>query len=421
MDSTQLTPSRFNLYTEVQKREVVFNLSSGACIEAPKDSFLRMGAQADAAEVLHLTENGFLVHSGVDETQVIKSFWERARHDSSTSFMTIVPTLECNFGCDYCYAPRGSGVMSADTARRVVAFMERLRRAVRELCITWLGGEPLLALDAIVRVEDGIRERTGTVISQVVTNGSLLNRKTARRLASMGIGSAVVSVDGPREMQRVRRRWKRGDSYEKVLANIAAACDELRITLRVNVDRHNLELVPTLMEDLDCRGLLANIEVSIVPTQPFNKKCDHIADRCLSSPDDLLALLDLCKKNPALSWGGPPPYLGVCNAVRVQDFGISPDGQLYKCPIEIGEPQGRVGALAGGPIEPAMLRWLGYRPRLKKECNNCICLPLCIGFCPRLLGFRNSTALLKCEPTKSFHEALVKHYLGRALLENSAS
>lgn len=412
VDTVRLAASRYNLAVNLGGCELTYNLSSGACISTPLRSLEHIEGFGDDT-LQTLVEGGFLVDAGVDEADLIVAFWEAGRYDSSSCNLTIAPTLACNFRCDYCYAPHSDKYMRPAIADQVVKFVRHMAGSAKHLHIAWLGGEPLLALDTVLRLEEEVRNSvTTTIDSQIVTNGSLLTYQTAVRLASAGISTAIISIDGPRDIQVARRVWRATDSYDLVLDNVAASIGTLEVVVRINVDRRNVAHVPTLLSDLENRQVLDRIHLTVMPIQAFNERCWSVTNRhCIVGGTKLAELLTTCQ-SLGLHWGGPRPYLAVCNAVRAFDFGIGPDGELYKCPVDVGEDTAVVGHVAGGPLRPGLLRWARYRPQLKGECARCRCLPLCISVCPRYLMNSSTPGLLMCEPMKEFHEALVQFHLG---------
>lgn len=408
-----LVPSRHNVTIDMGSDKVVYNLSTGSCVPFPliasPDSLSGKVKQA-------LIGGGFLVDSRVDEKDLVVAYWESSRYDTSSCDLTIAPTLACNFSCRYCYAPRRGLTMDRRTADSVVRFIERLGKGTRELHVNWLGGEPLLALDTVLRIEGELRARLAIPISsKIITNGSLLSPSTIRKLAEGGISKVIVSIDGPPDVQRARRIWREGDSFTQVLRNVELAADTLRVILRINVDDSNLEHLPELARTLQERSLLPKVRLSVCPTQVLTQRCQHVAPDCLVTGQQLRRLIATCEGAGLTDWGIPPVHQTVCNGVRVRDFGIGPNGELYKCPVEIGSEEAVVGRVDGGPVLPNLLKWHRYRPTLQDDCGTCSCLPLCIGTCPLQLMQCSPAGSLQCEPVRHSYQDLVRLRLGEML------
>ena len=108
------------------------------------------------------------------------------------------PTMRCNLSCVGCYAldyPR-DGELSLETIDEMLGSAEKM--GVFLLVIT--GGEPLM--------RDGILEtfqRHKRLLFLMITNGILLDDRTAGMIARAGNIMTVVSLEGSREQTDVRR------------------------------------------------------------------------------------------------------------------------------------------------------------------------------------------------------------------------
>ena len=136
---------------------------------------------------------------------------------------------------------------------------------------------------------------------------------------------------------------------------------------------------------------MENVTISIVPTQVFNDRCRSVADYCISTAVDMKELIQKAESIPNSTWGGPDPRLSACNALCSKDFTIGPAGELYKCPVEVGENDKVVGHVSGGIIKKSFIKWMNFQPHLKDECLECQCLPLCISSCPLKLSNQKKT------------------------------
>ena len=110
----------------------------------------------------------------------------------------ISPTMHCNLRCSGCYAASYSNKddLEFDVIDRVLSEME-------ELGIFWatiLGGEPFIRRDMW-----GIYEKHNDIFFQVYTNGTLVNKEAARKLASLGNMLIIFSLEGFEEETDARR------------------------------------------------------------------------------------------------------------------------------------------------------------------------------------------------------------------------
>ena len=104
-----------------------------------------------------LLKNKIFVESDEDEVALLKVENLLDRFASPTLSLTITPTLACNFKCRYCYEnPSHVETMSEEVQDKVVSFVQSFP-SVKELVVTWYGGEPLLALDVVERLTSRLK------------------------------------------------------------------------------------------------------------------------------------------------------------------------------------------------------------------------------------------------------------------------
>ncbi len=164
-------------------------------------------------------------------------FAERHNGQSAPLFLVISPTNTCNLCCSGCYASSGpaSERLEWDELDRVITEAAHLW-GVRFITIS--GGEPLTyrshgkgLLDIVANHE--------RCFFQVYTNGCLIDRETAERLAELGNLIPAISVEGLEE----RTDKRRGAG---VFQRILAAMDNLRragvpFGISVTATRENAE------------------------------------------------------------------------------------------------------------------------------------------------------------------------------------
>jgi MoaA/NifB/PqqE/SkfB family radical SAM enzyme len=109
---------------------------------------------------------------------------------STPAFVRMIPTDKCNLNCKYCWQKADqSHEMSMDEFSR---YLERAA-GLKVGLITFLGGEPMLwnpLYDAIALCS---RKR---ILTDLTTNGTLLNNKSIEALGRSGLDYLNISVDG---------------------------------------------------------------------------------------------------------------------------------------------------------------------------------------------------------------------------------
>lgn len=146
-------------------------------------------------------------------------------------------TRACNLKCRHCYAaagsPAGEEEMDTRTARD---FLEQLA-AFHVPVLLLSGGEPLVRPDIFDLMNDAVQKGLRVTLS---TNGTLIDRGTARDLKRIGISYVGISVDGAEEKH---------DAFRGQKGAFAAALEGIRnclavgqrVGLRFTLSRNNID------------------------------------------------------------------------------------------------------------------------------------------------------------------------------------
>lgn len=184
---------------------------------------------------------------GISTTQLAESFDNRSLH------LILFPTEYCNFRCTYCYEDFKVGRMKSWVVSGVKRLISDRAATLQTLKVSWFGGEPLLARDIIYDVSSHVVESSVPhYVANISTNGYLLNVDTAARLASVGVTSYQISLDGPEEQHDRTRRLAGGSgTFARIWSNLVAIRRsnlELSILLRLHYSRENVDAVADLTE-----------------------------------------------------------------------------------------------------------------------------------------------------------------------------
>jgi len=144
------------------------------------------------------------------------------------SNISLFVSQQCNMRCVYCYGGGGEygdgSLMEEAAATRAVDWLIEQSEGVKELGITFFGGEPLLNFPLVRRVVEYASGRGSaegkTFRFGLTTNLSILNHETIAFLRAHEF-SVLVSFDGPPDVQDRNRPFRDGrGSYETVAANV---------------------------------------------------------------------------------------------------------------------------------------------------------------------------------------------------------
>jgi uncharacterized protein len=414
-DQQKFKRSRYNHFvpTEDGKR-LAFNAMSCGLAEMDQESYEVFEALASGngdyidrekhAELIeNLRKGGFLIDPELDELAAIRAAHYKARFGNRGFGLTIIPTLNCNFACDYCYerpnlssvSEGQSGIMSDEVCSRIVKLCEERVEQGGKLGVTWYGGEPLLAPQVIenlsrefIRICD---ERNANYSAGIITNGYLLDEDNMELLRRCEVGFAQVTIDGPREIHDKRRPLKSGGgTYERIIENLMRLPEDsgLRIAVRINVDKRNGAHVEQLLQELQMLGMERREGIVLHFGHVFagNGACPDMSSQCMVTSEFSKFLVDVYRSAVELGFKQshyPKQMLANCGAVGNAIGVVEPNGNLQACWETVGQADKRTGVLdaAGVRYESNSFKWLGWTPFVKK-CASCDILPLCMRGCP---------------------------------------
>ena len=411
----KLKPSRYNHFVDTGNRKrLAFNAMSCGLAEMDTESYETYEALANgngdgidrekhAEFIENLKKGGFLVPVDVDELDAIRAGHYQARFGNKGFGLTLIPTYNCNFACDYCYensemhsmSPKDGSVMSDEVIDNIVKLCEQRIEPKSAFAVTWYGGEPLLGKHIIDRLtKEFIRicdEKESEYHAGIITNGYLLSKQNLDFLIDSRVSFAQVTIDGPREVHDKRRCLKSGGpTYDRIMRNLDNIDDDkgLRVAIRINVDKRNENRLSELLEDLKRRGINERKNVSLSFGQVFHVSgsCPDISTTCMVTPEFSDFLVEAYKT--AIDMGFrqtnyPTRMLGNCGAIGSGSALIEPNGNIQNCWETVGHEDKRTGILGpdGIKYEDNYLKWMGWTP-FSEECTSCDVLPICMRGCP---------------------------------------
>ena len=177
-------------------------------------------------------------------------------YQENTLNLTIAPTSACNFSCPYCYEKGiNPKTMTDEVIENLISFISK--STSKQIAITWYGGEPLLAIDIIEKILNGINSIEGKQIihQHIVTNGYYLNEKNIEFINHNHLKSIQVTLDGATPEFHNQRRFTKGGmgSWDMILNNLDNLLlknSEISVSLRCNIDVKNKNNFDTLRTDL---------------------------------------------------------------------------------------------------------------------------------------------------------------------------
>ena len=352
--------------------------------------------------VQELLRQRMLVTAETNELDILRDRYKRGQNRCQTLSLTFVPTLQCNFRCDYCFEPHRPTSLTNSHFNKILAAVRRQAPTIKSLNVTWFGGEPLLKAPEIDKwsqrllavVDDhGLRYKAG-----MVTNGYLLTTKNIELIRNSRISALQITIDGPKEAHDKRRPLHGGGStYDMILGNLVSnreALEGIKITIRVNVDRRNLSELDILLSALREQGLNTWCSVYFARVDRPTAYCGKIDEHLFSSIDFAQKQIELIRilTKHGFEWRWKPEQkLVFCSAASKNHYVVDANGDTYHCWNDLGTPVLAEGQLAESDLENMPeSRYQQFTPFNDSECRDCKFLPVCMGGCihPRIKGKR---------------------------------
>ncbi len=239
-------------------------------------------------------------------------------------FFVVSPTMRCNLQCYGCYA--GEYRRESDMP---IELMDRIFNEAKEMGMNFLtisGGEPFVRKEHI-----DLFQKHPNISFQIYTNGTLIDRDLAKRLADMGNVYPAISVEGY-EQETDARRGK--GAFKKVMNAMESLREEgVLFGFSITATSQNTELVSSdeFMDFLIDKGCYYGWYFTYVPV---GKAPDT---SLMPTPQQRLHLRNQVHKmryeKPIFigDFWNDGPYVGGCLAGGRRYFHINNSGDVEPC------------------------------------------------------------------------------------------
>jgi uncharacterized protein len=374
-----------------------------------------------------LLEDGFLVRSRDEDDLRLRAHLDRASDGvPGTLFVTLMPTLQCNLACNYCFQKDFPAFtkMSSPTEDATLEWILRLvdERGLSDLQVHYFGGEPTTRKDFCLRsakiLGSAMRARGGRFAWQMTTNGVLLDLPFAKEMESYGQGQYKITLDGDKESHDQERVYRDGrGSFDQIFENVVAlAKSGSKVRIGGNFYPHQVASFEKLLDRLEATGvakLLAGVrfkpivdEKSACTGCPSQQKAESQALVQLNKSVERRKMTERLYQGELLE-----SLLGPCELHWKHSYTVDPEGRVYKCPAVAGKPGLEVAnVVSQEPEKIAPL--LELRPW--EQCGDCAYLPVCVGGCLGLqylqTGRRDQVSCKKEMFELAFRQTIVGRY-----------
>lgn len=299
-----------------------------------------------------------------------------------------VTTNTCNFACSYCFQA-DSGMrrltdrhLSSIEAESILARMRAFAEGPGIGQFELMGGEPLLPRlrDVVTRLVLGAEELSVPV--RVTTNGFFLD-EFAELLGAGRIAEVQISLDGTPDAHNARRIPLSGQpTFDRILSNIKLALARgVRVQVRSNVDRRNVDSLPGLIDILRAERILSNPLASFhavtVHPDPFSPE-RGVGDHYMSQEEVRQRIPEVDEPDQRfITRGLTAGIRGIIESIFVDACGapsrnyyFAPGGEIYNCHELIGRPDKAIGSFSRVTLRELPIRAL-WRARTVDQLENC--------------------------------------------------
>jgi len=294
-------------------------------------------------------------------------------------FLQVHVTERCNLRCKHCYSDQWSQDMSWELFVKLINDFKKLIKILNCRGTVYLtGGEPLLwphIFDAIKLL------RKKKLVPRVLTNGTLIDEKVARKLKKSGVKYVQVSLDGGKEIHESIRGKGTFDKAISGIKNLVKA--GIEVTIMVTIMKRNIKDVPYLLDLAEKLGVKRIAFQRLVPIG-----CGKNIYEEILTPKEVAELLlflnsqrrrvEIIKRSPF--WRIIQNNNFVFSGCSAGNFGMAvlPDGTVLPCrrlPIPVGNIT-RESLIEIYFLNPFMKK---LRNRENCECSDCPYISRCYG------------------------------------------
>ena len=388
--------SRYNRYIPYNGKFYVYNLLSRALVCFEDQEFVRSLEKSnlqglDDAILTALESNKFVCDDAIDEYYQVVRLQRILKYGNRNARLTILPTLNCNFRCWYCYEDHSARDISLLECDSLVLFCERLVKSnkLNSLTIDWFGGEPMLKFADIIvpfslKIKELCKENDVSFYNMITTNGVLIQEEYLQKLEYIELKKFQITLDGGKEYHnKTRYSNKYPNSYDLIVSNIKMllyGLSNIDLTLRINCTSQNIYSIYSIVDSFPM-DIRSRIQVNL---QPIWQEIESL--KFLSGE---ITKINQCFYDAGYSvpsFTELPQTPNLCYVENMMQYTIAPRLEVYKCtardfkrnsPNFIGEISQNGEFLSNNNV----LRYYCDSFFENTKCKTCEVLPICRGNC----------------------------------------
>ncbi|MGB3479580.1 MAG: radical SAM protein [bacterium] len=299
----------------------------------------------------------------------------------------IAVTYRCNLKCDFCYVgDKNYNELNTSDMKKILF---KIFKEAHVPSVSFTGGEPLLRRDISVLVEYASKIGMWT---NIITNGTLLNKNLVAELKSVGLSSGQVSIEGPNQNIHDNITGITG-SFEATIKGVKLL-QEAGIPVHTNttVSRNNLNQLEDILLLVKSMGLNRLSMNLIIPCGTARNRSDiwvsysEIGDHVLNlkrrADNEGIKFLwyspvPMCKFNPISHGFGNKSCAAITGLLSLDPMGNIIPCSSWRWPV--------ASLLKQSFQDIWQLPMLSYFKNIEyapEECHGCLEFDICKGACP---------------------------------------
>ena len=263
--------SQYNVHAENGEYTVVFNtyrnvyvcLRTNVYKKLSDSHFLESLPQKNKVLYEKLSANGIILDQEIDEYQLLVEEHKKEIEESLSYDLTLLPTLDCNLRCWYCFERHIKGSHLTEEARnRIISHVNEIIKdnsGIKLLNLCMFGGEPLLYFETevyplLLQIRNLVHSKMKEVVFSFITNGILITEQNISLFADLK-ANFQISIDGcKRNHDKIKFiPHSNNSTYEEVMHVIhliTANPQRMVVNLRINYNDDTLVDLPNIINDL---------------------------------------------------------------------------------------------------------------------------------------------------------------------------
>ncbi|MDR0866257.1 MAG: radical SAM protein [Candidatus Symbiothrix sp.] len=384
--------SKYNIYIENSNKYYIYNQITQALNEFSKDFFFVLKdslplSDIDESEKELLKDKNFICDKDLQEENIILCKNRMQRYENRLARMTVMPTLECNFKCWYCYESHIKSQMDEKVIKSIILFAKKIiaQNKLSHFILDWFGGEPLLYFNEVMypiskEIMNLCKQENISFLHSITTNGYLITPDSVKLMKEINLNKFQITLDGSAKFHN-KTRFSDTDknTYSTIVRNIELLCNEIKdvdMTVRINYTPQNMHTIDDIALSFN-ENIRNKIEITPQLVWQYKNK------EKINKKDDLInEKLKYFKESGYKIKDGFAPVRG-CYVENMLQFVVNYDGALYKCTArDFNNKQYSIGKLSeDGDFIPNSnyYRYFTSSDFENPTCLACNLLPSCLG------------------------------------------